>query len=321
MKKVLEFGDPYVRCYNHHAFCTGIIKKASVPQEWIYNFFIQVFYKPNRTNKIDFVLDYFFENEGIFIKGYHNIPKVYKDKHEFIEMFKAYIDTNAYICGDFDEYYIPGKKSYLKSHFEHNFLLYGYDDENEIFYSVGYDERYQWNFYHIPYKILVKSLIGDKFINFNSFVINPYFTSEIDINFIRNSILSYLYLHKDQEESFIYGEKGVSEYFNMVSKQIKKGKELHIPSIYALYEQKKMMLERLKLIAQKKSIIINDNIMNEYEDIKNQYTILVNLFIKYSYTKDKKYADHISALSKMSITKERMLLEEISEILKCPNYR
>ncbi len=315
-KKVLAFGEPYVRCYNHHAFCTGIIRSAPIDQDWIYNDYIQVLYKQKKDHSIDFKAAYFFNDRDIFIKVDLFIPMVYMGKKEIIDLLKANIDVNAYITGNFDEYYIPGMKAYQNYHFKHNYMLYGYDDSKEVFYTAGYNKQQQWTHYQLSYQDYLNSLIKDpEIIRPTNYIVNTYYDEELDAKTIRKGILAYLGTGDKGPEGLVYGEEGVREYFRFVVEQISRGDEVHIPSIYVLFEQKKLMLERMRLLVRKNKANISQGLIEAYQGIYYKYMNLVNVYLKYLFSMKCGLAEHVKKLSEDAILKERSLLNELCEEL------
>lgn len=63
----------------------------------------------------------------------------------FVQWAKKLIDVGWYIMGYYNEYYIPETASYQYRYFRHTMLIYGYDDEVQMFYAMGYtsDRKYR----------------------------------------------------------------------------------------------------------------------------------------------------------------------------------
>lgn len=48
------------------------------------------------------------------------------------------LDAGHYVFGRYNEYCIPQKKSYHTRYYVHDFIIYGYDKVEQVYYSAGY---------------------------------------------------------------------------------------------------------------------------------------------------------------------------------------
>ena len=76
---------------------------------------------------------------------------------------KQSILNEHYVAGLYDEFYIPQKFEYKKNHFLHDFLLYGFDDQTQEFFSYGYIKG-EGNYhickeFSIKYSDFIKSIL------------------------------------------------------------------------------------------------------------------------------------------------------------------
>lgn len=315
MKKILSVNNPYVRCYNHHAFPTGILGSYHKENSWLYNNFLQIEFNPNARRPIDFVFDYFFEDERAFIKGYYMIPEGDKNETNFIPIIRELIDSNSYIVGIWDEYYIRAKSPFHRNHYEHNYIIYGYDDIERTLFSAGYvGENMTWSKFTVKYDEFVKSLVVDKgFIRFNNFIPSRSFNSKINYKKISNGINKYLESDNAvKEHESIYGTQGVQGFFEFIKNDICKNAEMvHLPSIFALYEHKKLMLERIIYLDQHNFVKLNgewEKVLKTNVDI---YKKIINLCIKYNLTLNCILGKKIYELGISSLNEETCVLRGV----------
>ena len=65
----------------------------------------------------------------------YDVLDCYNSIHEYV---KWSIMHNQYVEICFDEYYVRDRKAYQKEHYNHYNMLYGYDDEQRVYYIMGY---------------------------------------------------------------------------------------------------------------------------------------------------------------------------------------
>ncbi len=312
MKK-LPFKEPYIRCYNHHAFPTGIIACAQKDKNMIYNSFLQLEFNPNYRRKIDFVFNYFFEDERAFVKGYYLIPKHDCRKEVLLPIIISLIESNSYIIGIFDEYYIKCKMSYKKWNYNHNYIIYGYNEEKELLYSVGYiGEDMIWDYFTITYDEYISSLVYENdYLCFNNFIPSQNYYGDINCEKIFKGINSYLKSENEViNDNSIYGLKGVNAYFEYMKEKLSGEEQIHMPSIYAILEHKRLMLERMDYLSKCKVLKLEHKTKADLLDIVDKYTIILNLSLKYNITYKKSLLISIYDLASNALQLEEKTLKK-----------
>ena len=291
MYRILGYDEPYVRCYQHYAFPTGILKAKLRHKEYIYNKFINIVYLSKEHTNIEFDLPYFMSVEGLFISGFVMFPSIYHNTKYITDYIKECIDSHIYVSGMWDEYYLPPKDAYMKYNFERNYLIYGYNDETEMFYSVGYLGANIWNKFQISYYDFNKSLLinsNKKHVCFNTYVFNTNFDKKIDVDSIYLDIENYLNsapFMKNRNCSF--GICGISDYFNNLGNNSNQnGGNISLHSLFALYEHKKLMKNRLLFMNGNKQICIDNSDTRNMEKIVEEYKSIISFAIKHNISKN-----------------------------------
>ncbi|MCI8963374.1 MAG: hypothetical protein HFG37_06630 [Eubacterium sp.] len=321
MKKVLLISKPYIRCYNHHAFPAAILGCCQDDNWWAYNNFFQIEFNPNYRRKIDYVFSFFYEDEKAFTKGYYMIPEGDKDETNIIPIIKDLINSNSYIVGIWDEYYLSAKKSFQRSHYEHNYIIYGYDDIERVFFSAGYiGDNITWSNFTVKYDEFVESLVVDNgFIRFNNFIPSRSFKPEINYIKIMNGINMYLRSENAVKESeSLYGIKGVQGFWEFIKNDIcENAQTIHLPSVFALLEHKKLMLERFVYLEHNNFVKLSSEWKEALDTNVNNYMKILNLCIKYNLTLNRDLGIKIYELGISSLNDEICVLRKI--INKCEN--
>lgn len=79
-------------------------------------------------------------------------------KIDMLQLLLLSLNEESYISGYCNERYIPSKNAYKQFDYMHDYLLYGYDDKERVFYSLGYTDTMMYQSYKIPYDSMKESL-------------------------------------------------------------------------------------------------------------------------------------------------------------------
>ncbi|MDP4179622.1 MAG: amino acid adenylation domain-containing protein [Bacillota bacterium] len=131
-----------VTSYLHYSYPLCIILTDEKRYPWFYQHFIQIFstthtYGPLRLEyleRMNFYAEIFDVHKDLGCKELVDIP-------DMIEFIKKKIDDGCYVIVNVDEYYLPQKSFYMKEHFIHQQLVYGYDDEKKKIMTAGFNNE------------------------------------------------------------------------------------------------------------------------------------------------------------------------------------
>ena len=160
-KKVLPISDPRVYATTHHSSLLAILFANPESYPWIYSNYIQQFtlknlYESNRTGTLEFFIDHYGDYEVLEHRicpmiRFSRIPKEVAAAlpGSTLDFLKQMISFGHYIYCTFDTYYIAAWRS--GQHNPHMNLLYGFDDEDQVFYSGDNYSNGKYSFLQIPY--------------------------------------------------------------------------------------------------------------------------------------------------------------------------
>ena len=190
----------------------------------------------------------------------NEVKAVFSDIHQYI---KHCIDNDYYLSISLDEYYIPKRQAYKKSHFYHYNLIYGYDEESGEYYTAGYSSKLAFN--TVPFEAVDRSGIenGAELIKYrmNTDTINIEFNMEYIISAIKEYVYGYA---SDVKYANITGCKKDTYGINIFNEILytEKGKELLVNDVrisYLLYEHCMLMMERLDFIIKYGYLVMSDS--------------------------------------------------------------
>lgn len=313
MKEVLEFGTPFVRCYQHYAFPMGILSKKLHKKEYLYNLFLALTYDSNSLWCIEFNHPYFLSTDGIFVAGNAMYPKEYEKNMELIEFVKDCIHNETYVSGVWNEFFIPQKQAYQKQRCIRNYLIVGYNDEEQYFNSVGYIGENIWAYFPVSYNNFLNAIFMEKqSFQFNLYIYNKNFDKSIQILLIAEELKNYLKSQPwGKTDSNTYGIQANQEYFKNFIEFSRKANVAVLPPLQALYEHKIMMRERLEYLSEKHIIELPKQGFIKFQEIPKTYKHLLNRAIKYNFTRREEVLQEITKIGLEAVDLEEQLLSQV----------
>ncbi len=147
MMKMLPISSPLSSTYMVPAGEFALLQSFESGLNYIYNRYIQLYLfediiKRDSTDVGLSILTDPYDHNPCFITTkielqYEYLIHDYKDFIIDNINHGTYVYTYRYV----DEYYIKDTTSYNKNHLIHMFLIYGYDLDKKIFYTMGYNQR------------------------------------------------------------------------------------------------------------------------------------------------------------------------------------
>lgn len=247
--------------------------------DWLYMNYIQLRYSKDETVSIP--LDYYmvpvknFRYEANYADHYIDVQyftldeaaEMYKDLKTFI---KQSINRGYYPVICLDEYYIPNRNAYKKYHFFHHNLVYGYDDIQKVYMTVGYADKLVYN--NILYDLMNKSGLERESDIIRIKNVKNKNKLCFDIDKVRHMIYDYAF-GKDNnkiydaylDENSVYGLKIFDELI-----KTDRGRKLVLEDVrisYILYEHCSPMSDRLTYMRKKGYIETDDINYRKLSDI------------------------------------------------------
>ncbi|MCM3444498.1 hypothetical protein ACUIJN_24920 [Metabacillus halosaccharovorans] len=140
MKKILPVELPIVSGYKHHALPLSIISTEREGVNWIFNNYLQLYTHYSYFQDPHWLEFYLLQNVvDLPHNPFLNIQKAKREllQDNLIDLFIKCIDANIYIYLWYDSFYF--KKNKDRKHGINNLLIYGYDNNTQIFEVLDYD--------------------------------------------------------------------------------------------------------------------------------------------------------------------------------------
>ena len=190
--------------------------------------------------------DYYHLESGEIILDTFQIPNYVAYKGISTEVAKKLLIDNKYILGVWNEQYIKGKACYQKKYMFGEFMLYGFDDEQSMFHSIGWiDDRFKE--FKIPYHVFDEALFLD--VPPQNLFWGAHFcenTHGFDINNVIKELQDYIAADKNNFNSCAFGWKAIEFLAHKIMTLSEE--EIHIVrrELLFLYEYARLMRMRME---------------------------------------------------------------------------
>lgn len=133
-----------INVYLHRALplCAILADRRFIP--WYYEHFIEIVSETADSGEIKFE---FLENEA----PYNNIMRWICMGYELlgsitsiVDFVREKINQGYYIIIHLDEYYLPDKEYFQKSHYVHQSMVYGYNDSQGVFQAICFNRQHSF---------------------------------------------------------------------------------------------------------------------------------------------------------------------------------
>ena len=335
-----------ITLFTHHLLMLQIPLMECGLEDWWMSNFINIHYRYENPTFYEYT------DFEIFYKNMFDDTKLtFEDSRHFndSEHFTEFIEQDKYIYAWIDNYYLGASVHYQKRHDIHPILIYGYDNERQIYYIKGFDvERSLFEAeaeYHHVHTALQKA--REKNIRLNNeesvLIIKPqYFMKRFtwDYAYQYNRVLSELYdyitgrgkldglyftIREDRElyeqNHSAYGLNVTELFRNALLEQDLRLFDYRV--IHMISENKWLIYRRIRYFCEK--INASEKLLSlvqEYRQLAESYDTLRNLYIKYAYAETNmrsfypapKNPDHVEKLVQKTdelLVAERTLIKEI----------
>lgn len=321
--KILNMNKPLISCYTSYGALSSITADEIYP--WISNNFIQIRYV---------------YGWGIFVFDNHNLllsncPYIsYYDISQ--DMFKHVyncslhdviidaIKNDYYLFIYVDRYYLPNLYNNSKKHFEHELMIYGYDEYKKNVYVADNLPNGKFSKCECTFSELQSAYenINEKFDFFTSLRFLKPKKSECSINLeqIIDGLERYLYSKKSFDLNSIgkceFGIASIELIYTFIKESKERKHKLDIRPFHFLYEHKILAEIRVLSLIKNGYLINEENLLGEFQSLKIEYLTLRNLVLKYNVSNKEDLLTSITNKLKENVNIEKLLFEKLLNILK-----
>lgn len=241
-----------------------------------------------------------------FLKYFNSHPSIYYPQKDIINNIKQEINAGFYVILCVNEFYIPERKAFQKFYYEHDIIIYGYDDKN--FYTLAYNKDGLYKTLKIEHQIVEKAFLTHREHYFKFYSMKPkdnYLFDFINIKKIKEDLLKFLYPDKENE-----GIRAYECLYSIAKSLMEYDKNLDLRSF-------RFIMERSSSLCLFKDIFsLPPSVSLKLENQKNLSTIIFTLAQKYNIAHSKRDSEKILKNLLVFIENEKELYVEILKEIK-----
>ncbi|EPR07708.1 hypothetical protein [Ruminiclostridium papyrosolvens] len=301
----LELNQPPINCYLHHAYPLTVAMSHKDFNSWFFSNYIQL-----QINVKYYFLNFFtYPICGNSILSplidykILDLEFIYKSNTNIIDFIKSSLNLGYYVMTYTDEFFIPHRVSYMKKHFRHEIMIYGYNLDNSLFHVIGYNDTGTYYPSCVSFSEFENSFLNS-IKKTNDIILmkakdnTSYRPSyEFDMENVKNLLFDYIFSKNTSfnlrtigtPNNLVYGisvyDQLIKYYENILKNDSEE--ECDIRHFHLLYEHKKTMVSRLEYFVEKKYIDTKNNFINIFYKLENEALNNRNILIKYNITKNK----------------------------------
>ena len=311
MQKILKNVEPSIRTYLGDAFCFSVIDDLAFGSGWIYDKYIRLEYTPEDGHIKYADYDYydFIPGEGVFIKSFTQIPIGACSREYICDVVIQMLENGEYFFALWDENvvfsYLTGEE--YTGIYEHGCFIYGYDSGRKMFYSQGYVTSEKWERFTVPFDVFYQALSyfpekGE--IAFIGYKVVENYKWEFDFDKMKTAMCEFL---QETVCNKIYNIKAEEIFFEMMLTK----EYLHYPSLYCMFEHKKIMGKRLNFLMQNHFIKENSQFVNQVHHLEKNFRSILITGIEYNRKKTEYLKQTLYKMAVEAIKEERSFMERL----------
>lgn len=299
--KKLNICIPNAKTYNNIAMPMSIVCTRDESKGWFYSNFINIYsLYYNNDLKINYDVQYF-EDEVYYLNTERMSIVTFDlfDENEIVKI-KKIIDNEKYICLFVDEFYVEGMLFFEKSHFDHELMIYGYNDEKQVLYCSFYGDDAHYVLREVSYDSFCNAL-KSTFLNRDlPFILysfhkdnqwmRPYY--RIDPKYILLMLKKYIYAtnflfdrrHINPIKCSELNSYGINVYGDIIAyleDMARQECSIDLRQFYLLYEHKLLMGKRLQYLFEE-NILETQEVVEQYMEVVRMGRLILNYAIRYN---------------------------------------
>lgn len=285
---------PHSLMYHYLAFSLGIVygNAAGNMNPWLSNKYVNCSFSDKQANKFTYAVeDVWFTTDQILLK---QTIELYPEQYQLIfqadllTLFRRMLNLGYYICGLYNEEYIPGKWNYQKQYHQHDFILIGYDNVKQCFLSAGYLKDRVFHRFEIPYDAMKQATATLKnpkiryiFWKYNSDVQYRFDLQRLiaDLSDYLTSTSSLKVVSRDK----VWGLAAIAKLAESFSDACNQGNPMDDRYTRGLLDHKYFMMNRIEYLLQN-GYLFDRAYLEQAKQVYELCEIIHMLALKYNFT-------------------------------------
>ena len=228
----------------------------------------------------------------------------------FIGCIKQAIVSGLYVHGQFNERYVSAMPAYQKKDYAHDYLIFGYSDNQKCFYTAGYTSDGHYKQYELPFKEYYCSIFQPHFkaLSLRFMMFNEEKPYETNYSVVVRDLKHYLSSTAYKGETTPSTLYGLAVWYKL-SEYISTAEKIDLRFTKIFMEHHKLMYMRLDYFS--KEGIIPNNLSEQYLQAKSYADQVYLLSMKYNLTQRQREKNSCIQLIEKSIELDRTILPDV----------
>ncbi|SCX88382.1 hypothetical protein SAMN05720606_101334 [Paenibacillus polysaccharolyticus] len=330
MQYSLPIYQPFITGRLHHSLPQSIMSKNDSYIAWFYNNYIQISCNREKSgsSELNFFRYFMWEHRYPFF----HIEQLTRDtisllNINFINLIKDTLKDGKYFYLNIDEFYLP-LQHHQQFHIVRDVLIFGFNDDENIFKVLGFDKNGKFGVNDIPYHVLyeayMKTEVVDGWEGYVYIVKENKFDYQFNFELIFELFEDYLHSKNTSKKfNMIENDKNLIFGINCIEslKEDIIQNDFSFVPIHILWEHKKIMVNRINYISSLLPELELHKFATEYEELEKYSSLIRMLCIKKYYNDSLIINDKLIDLLNSIITKEMSIIPRFLEKMKCLNIQ
>ena len=297
MKKILPIQIPPILGYLYHAYPLSVLSNWDAYLPWFYSHYIQLhcpkdFQTAERKKGAKF--DFYHPRSHLYSpQGYQFATSPWLDSQlldrevvignhrSIVEFVVDCIRRDYYVQVCVDEFFIPNTMVYQEDHFVHEVLVFGFDKQEKIFYTSGFDRNGNYGNSQVTFSELEQGYLHSSIEkHYDEYGVILYKNKKgaqynFDYQYVLEQLEDYVY-SKNTSERFralanpvdnVFGlntYRCLNDHFEYVLKKVKR---FDIRPLHIFWEHKKCMVSRIEYLE-------HLNYLNPQNEFSKSYKVI-----------------------------------------------
>ena len=307
---ILSLGEPVLQSFNEYGDFFSVIRKDNNLhyKKMIIRYFTNIYCVPEEYSKYKRIFSFYPNRHEVILNGCPLVEsKVIKRKdisfsnEEILDKIRDLILHGYYVTVYVNMYYLPCSEGYQKTHLNHKIMIYGYDDDKEVFYAMDTFRGFKYMSGEIPYSDFITAFLTyENAENQREDDVFSYSYKDqeisLDLDDLKESMKKFYIT--DKEDTCISGHN----VYNLLDKSILNQNFLQPQSIKVLSEHIHFTVLRAGVLAELGVLNISDSDSHKLYFLDKERKTLQNMYMKclvlYEVKEDKKFKDQLMEKAK-----------------------
>lgn len=331
-RKVLHMQTPMITSYPRHANLLSILENEEMYIEWLIENYIELQSAKMKKLKLEFHIGYdvihFFQFCPFVVYNRAERNIVNKAYHDIIEYLCDLILDNRYVYVLVDRFYVSCyPQSYQKEHHYHDIFLYGFDQEEKIFYAADFfDGKYslkKTTFSEIKQGYESVKDNEDWLHGVISLQVIKTMVYNLDVNKVIRNLREYIerfnpsvhneilfsYMKSDYFDFGINIYQTLLRYFDAENVNFK----VDLRPFHLLCDHKRILVEMVRHLIRNHYLLEKSVDFDQVTQLESNAMVIRNVLIKYNITGNKKELIRCKNLLQQLMKDEKALISILLE--------